>query len=146
MSVLRSIVLTLVLSTIAAALGVWAGATYIESRGHATAGLHETLHERLHLTRDQARRIEVLERAHALKRRALEAEMRAANAELAQAYQESHAYTPKMQAAIDRFHTAVDALQTETMVHVIAMRAVLTPDQAAKFDDTVVKSLTAEGS
>ncbi len=71
--------------------------------------------------------------------------MRAANAELAQAYQEGHAYTPKVQAAIDRFHRAMDALQKETMFHVIAMRSVLTPGQTAPFDDTVVKSLTAEG-
>ena len=40
----------------------------------------------------------------------------------------------------------MDALQTETMQHVIAMRSVLTPAQAAQFDDTVVKSLTTEGA
>ena len=36
----------------------------------------------------------------------------------------------------------MDALQKETMLHVIAMRQVLTPEQMAAFDDTVVKSLT----
>jgi Spy/CpxP family protein refolding chaperone len=76
----------------------------------------------------------------------MEAEMRAANAELAQAYQESHDYSPKVQAAIDRFHQAMDAMQRETMIHVISMRAVLTPEQAAQFDDMVVKSLTADRS
>jgi Spy/CpxP family protein refolding chaperone len=96
------------------------------------------------LTPDQQRRLEVLEHDHAAKRTSLEAEMRAANAELAQAYQEGHAYTPKVQAAIDRFHRAMDALQTETMLHVLAMRQILTPDQTAQFDETVVKSLTAE--
>ena len=49
-----------------------------------------------------------------------------------------------MQAAIDRFHHAMGELQKETMVHTLAMRAVLTPEQAAKFDDTVVQSLTQE--
>jgi Spy/CpxP family protein refolding chaperone len=146
MSVLRSIVLILLLAAAAAALGVWGGATYIQSRVAHTAALHELLHKQLHLTPDQTRRIEVLERGHAAKRKALEAEMRAANAELAQAYQESHVYSPKVQAAIDRFHMAMDALQKETMIHVIAMRSVLTPDQAAQFDHTVVKALTAEGS
>jgi hypothetical protein len=102
------------------------------------------LHNRLHLTADQHRRIEVLERSYALKRQVLEAEMRAADLELAQAYQASHTYTPRVQAAIDRFHRAMDGLQTETMLHVIAMRGVLTPAQAAQFDDTVVSSLTAE--
>ena len=146
MSVVRSIVLTLVLSTIAAALGVWGGAQYVAAQVRHPPTLHQTLHDKLRLTPDQQRRIEGLERDHAAKRGALEAEMRAANAQLAQAYQEGHAYTPKVQAAIDRFHRAMDALQTETMLHVFAMRQVLTPDQTGRFDDTVVRSLTDQAS
>lgn len=146
MSIARSIVLTLVLSVLAAAFGVWGGVRYVESRAHPRPGLHEMLHEQLHLSPDQQRRIEGLERDHAVKRRAIEAEMRAANAELAAAYQQSHTLSPTARAAIDRFHKAMDAMQTETMVHVIAMRAVLTPQQAAQFDDLVVRSLTPEGS
>lgn len=144
MSVVRAIALTLLLSALAAALGVWGGASYVQARLDHGGDLHRTLHHRLHLTTEQRRRIDGLERDHAAKRQALEAEMRAANAQLARAYQEAHAYTPKVQAAIDRFHRAMDGLQSETMLHVIAMRAVLTPDQAGPFDDTVVKSLTAE--
>ena len=127
-------------------LGVWGGAQYVAAHMHHTPSLHQMLHDKLHLTADQRRRIESLERDHAAKRVALEAEMRAANAQLAQAYQEGHAYTPKVQAAIDRFHRAMDALQTETMLHVIAMRQVLTPDQTGRFDDTVVRSLTDQAS
>ena len=36
------------------------------------------------------------------------------------------------------------ALQTETLEHIFAMRAVLRPDQTDKFDDAVVKALTAK--
>ena len=50
-----------------------------------------------------------------------------------------------MQAAVDRFHHAMAALQKESMSHVIAMRGILTPDQAKPFDDTVVKSLNDTG-
>lgn len=146
MSLLRSLILTLVLSILAGALGVWGGVYYVDAHRSQALSLHQMVHERLHLTADQQHQINGLERDHAARRQALEAEMRAANAELAQAYQKSHAYTPKVQAAIDRFHQAMDALQTETMLHVIAMRGVLKPAQAAQFDDTVVKSLTAEGS
>lgn len=142
MSLFRSILLTLVLAALAAGLGVWGGSQYVLARMHHAPSLHETLHEKLHLSAGQQARIAGLERDHTAKRETLEAEMRAANAELAQAYQESHAYTPKVQAAIDRFHRAMDALQKETMLHVIAMRQVLTPDQTARFDETVVKSLT----
>lgn len=141
MSVARVIFLTLVLCLAAAGAGVIGGAAYVRTLGPAPS-LHDTLHRKLHLSADQDRRIDGLERDHAARRKALEAEMRAANAQLAQAYQESHAFTPKAQAAIDRFHHAMDALQAETLQHVIAMRSVLSADQAAQFDDTVVKSLT----
>jgi Spy/CpxP family protein refolding chaperone len=71
--------------------------------------------------------------------------MHAANVDLATAIQAHHAYTPQVQAAVDRFHHAMEELQKETILHVLAMRAVLTPGQAAKFDQTIAKSLTEEG-
>ena len=146
MSLWRNLVLTPILAALAAAIGVWGGERYVTARAHRPPALHEMLHERLHLTAPQRRRIEGLERDHATRRDALEAEMRAADADLARAYVETHAYTPKVQAAIDRLHRAMGDLQKETVVHVIAMRSVLTPDQTGRFDDTVVRSLTAQGS
>ena len=146
MTPLRGIALTFVLSVLAAALGVVGGVWLVAAHDHHPASLHQVLHEQLLLTAQQEQRIEVLERDYAAKRKALEAEMRAANAQLAQAYQEGHAYTPQVQAAIDRFHVASDALQKQTMIHVAAMRAVLAPGQAATFDETVVRSLNADGS
>jgi Spy/CpxP family protein refolding chaperone len=143
-SVMRSMALTLILSVLVAILGVWGGAQYVMHRMQRPTPLHEVVHEKLHLTADQERRIAGMERDHEARRQALEAEMRAANAQLAQAFQQSHAYTPQVQAAIDRFHRAMGELQKETIVHTLAMRAVLTPDQAARFDETVVRSLTEE--
>ena len=35
-------------------------------------------------------------------------------------------------------------LQKESILHVLAMRKVLTPDQAVRFDDTVATALTEE--
>ncbi|HEX7760082.1 MAG TPA: periplasmic heavy metal sensor [Caulobacteraceae bacterium] len=146
MSILRSILLTLVLSVLAGAVGAWGGVRYVEAHARNPPSLHQLLHERLSLTADQQQRIEALERDHEARRKALETEMRASNAELAQAYQQAHAYTPRVEGAIDRFHRAMGALQTETLQHIFAMRAVLTPAQAARFDDTVVRSLTAQDS
>jgi len=140
----RSIVLTLALSVIAAAVGAWGGAAYVIHRPHRPTPLHQLVHKTLHLSAEQQSRMAALERDHADRQAALEAEMRAANADLAQAFQESHAYTPKVQAAIDRFHAAMGALQKETILHVLAMRSVLTPTQVAQFDETVVKSLHTE--
>lgn len=144
MSFTRGLVLTLILSVAAAFGGAWAGAQYITARGHHGAPLHQLVHEELGLTADQDRRIGGLERDFAVRRQALEAEMRAANADLARAIGEEHAYTPAVQQAVDRFHRAMGELQKETILHVLAMRQVLSPEQAARFDDLVVKALTQE--
>lgn len=146
MSLWRGVVLTLVLSALAATIGVWGGERYVMAHARRPPALHELLHQRLRLSADQKSRIVGLERDHTARRRALEAEMRAADADLAQAYAEAHAYTPKVQAAIDRLHQAMAALQTETILHVIAMRSVLTQGQTGRFDDTVVRSLTDPGA
>jgi hypothetical protein len=39
---------------------------------------------------------------------------------------------------------AMGQLQKETLEHIFAMRALLRPDQVAKFDAAVVKALTAD--
>jgi hypothetical protein len=145
-SLVRSIALTLVLSVLAGGLGAWIGARYTLARASHPPQLHQLVHHELDLSVDQERRIEGFERDYAARRRVLEAEMKAANAQLAQAYQEGHGYTPQVQAAIDRFHKAMAALQKETIAHVFAMRSVLTTDQAKRFDETVVTSLTASPS
>src|SRR3546814_5423431 len=85
-----------------------------------------------------------IERRFAIRRQALELELRADNARLADAIQAEHGYGPAVGAAIDRSHQAMGELQKETLEHVFAMRAVLTPEQAAKFDATVVRARSAE--
>jgi Spy/CpxP family protein refolding chaperone len=144
-SLARSIALTLVLSLVLGGLGAWGGAEYVLHRMRPPTPLHELLHEELGLTADQQQRIGGLEHSHAQRRAALQAEMHAANIDLAKAIRAHDAYTPEVQAAVDRFHHAMGELQKETILHVLAMRAVLTPTQAAKFDDTVAKSLTEDG-
>ena len=135
--------LTLALSILGATLGAWVGAEYVLHRMREHAPLHEMLHEQLQLSAEQQSRIAGVEREHAQRRAQLELEMRAANAELARAFKQQHTYTAQVQAAIDHFHRAMSALQRETMLHVFAMRAVLTPEQAERFDERVVASLTA---
>jgi Spy/CpxP family protein refolding chaperone len=143
-SLIRSVVLTVVLSLIAAGAGAFGGARYVLWRVHHSPPLHEVVHERLQLTADQQRRIAGLEQTYAVRREALEAEMRASNADLARAIQQSHAYSADVQHAVDRFHKAMGELQKETILHVLAMRQVLTPAQAAVFDQTVSEALTED--
>ena len=106
--------------------------------------LHELLHRDLKLDAGQHARLETIEKSYAIRRQALEAELRADNVRLAEAIDAEHGYGPRVSAAVDRSHQAMGELQKETLEHIFAMRAVLRPDQAAKFDEAVVKALTAQ--
>ena len=89
----------------------------------------------------QDRRLDVVEARFAAQRPALEAEVRAANRELAAAIAASDGDTPQVQAAVDHFHAAMGDLQKATITHVFEMRSVLTPAQAEVFDAAVVEAL-----
>jgi Spy/CpxP family protein refolding chaperone len=132
------------LTLLAAVAGGWVGVRYGLEHPRRVQGLDEFLHHRLNLSPDQDRQISTLESEFAQHRKSLESEMRAANHELADALSSEHAYGPRAKGAIERFHTAAAALQEETIAHILAMRAVLTPDQAQRFDATVTEALTSE--
>ncbi len=137
----RAIVLTAVLAAVASAAGTWIGASWFMSRSEP-ASLHDMVHDELELTADQHARIAVIEARFAILRPSLEAEVRAANLELARAIEQSDGDGPQVQAAVDHFHVAMGALQKATIAHVFEMRSVLTPAQAAVFNDRIVEALT----
>lgn len=139
----RGLLLTLVLTLLAAVGGTWIGARYIYDQRHQPS-LHEFVHEELSLSPEQKQRLEALEQDFAVKRRAREAELRAANAELARAIQARHEYSAEVQVAVERFHQAMGELQKETILHVLAMRTVLTPEQAVQFDKRIAEALTEQ--
>ncbi len=103
--------------------------------------LHSIVHKKLDLSPDQDHRLDVIEARFAVQRPALEAEVRAANRELAAAIAASNGDTPQVQAAVDHFHVAMGDLQKATIAHVFEMRSVLTPAQAEVFDKAVVDAL-----
>jgi Spy/CpxP family protein refolding chaperone len=70
--------------------------------------------------------------------------MRSANRDLAQAIVTDHRMSPAIEQAISRFHQAMRQLQELTTAHVLSMRDVLTPEQAATFDRSVVRVLNAD--
>ena len=131
----------LVVTILSAALAGWLGVRF-GTRQTQEPDLDTVLHHRLELTSAQEVKIDVLETGFAARRRALQAEMRVANRDLANAITQEHAYGPDTQRAIDRFHRAMATLQQESVRHVLAMRAVLTPEQAHEFDAIIAKSLT----
>ncbi len=140
----RSVLLALVLTAFAGGVGGWLGVRYGLHQAQVRPGLDETLHHELGLNADQDRRIAALEASYAARRRQLNTEMRAANRELAEAIGTEHAYGPKARQAVRQFHAAMGVLQEETIQHVLAMREVLTPEQARRFDATVSKALSPD--
>lgn len=140
----RGMLLIAIVAFVAAVAGVLVARTIADSRSESHNALHELLHKQLDLDSKQHDRIEGLESAFAVRRRALELELRADNARLAEAIEAEHGYGPRVTAAVDRSHVDMGELQKETLAHIFAMRAVLRPDQAEKFDRAVVEALTAE--
>lgn len=126
----------------AALAAVLVARIWIAPEPRVESEVHALIHQKLKLDEEQERRIHALETDFARRRAAMEAEMRADNARLAQAIAAEHGYGPKVSEAVDRTHHVMGMLQKETLKHIFAMRAVLRPDQAAQFDAAVVKVLT----
>jgi nickel and cobalt resistance protein CnrR len=139
---LRPILAGIVLAAIAGALGGWMGVEY--GLSHSAKGLDEILHHQLNLTPDQQARIEVLEKEYEKTRRELEAQMLAANKELAAALESEHALGPTAREAIEKSHHAMGDLQEQTIMHVLSMRAVLNAEQVQRFDRTVREALSPD--
>lgn len=136
----KSVALTAVLAALTSGAATWASATWV-MRERQPPNLHSVVHEKLDLSAEQDRRLDVIEARFAAQRPALEAEVRAANRELAAAIAASDGDTPQVQAAVDHFHTAMGDLQKATIAHVFEMRSVLTPAQAEVFDEAIVDAL-----
>ena len=140
----RRLLTVAAIAFLAALAGVLIGRSLATQRPAQPSALHELLHEELGLDAEQHVRIEELETRFALTRRNLELELKTDNARLAEAIQAEGGYGPRVTAEVDRSHRAQGQLQKETLAHIFAMRAVLRPEQAEKFDGAVVKALTAD--
>lgn len=140
----RRIALIAIIAFVAAMAGVYAARTLSEQPRKSESELHSVLHNELKLDGEQKARIEAIEARFAVRKKALELDMRAANARLAEAIEAEHGYGPKVTAAVDNVHHVMGAMQKETLEHLFEMRAVMNAEQARRFDKTVVKALTAD--
>lgn len=138
-------IVAMVFLTLAAGVGGgYLGVHYGLKRAGNPAGLDTLLHQRLDLSADQRARIAALERSFAVQRHPLEAQLARARRELASSIAAEHQYGPQVAQAVTRVHQAMGALQQVTLQHVLAMRAVLTPEQAREFDATVSEALSSD--
>ena len=138
----RLVLLIALVAFVAAIAGVWLGRHFFPQPASAGVELHDVLHSKLDLDDRQKRQIDLLEKRFAVRRQALELELRADNARLADAIEAEHGNGPQVAAAVDRSHQAMGELQKETLGHIFAMRQILRPDQARTFDQAVVHALT----
>lgn len=141
---IRRTVVVAVIAFIAAIAGVFLGRAVLPEPSHTGAELHALLHDKLTLDADQHAKLDALEAAFSVRRKALELELRADNARLAEAIEAEHGNGPRVAAAVDASHMTMGHLQKATLEHVFAMRSLLKPDQTAVFDRAVVKALTAD--
>ena len=130
---------------LAAIAGVFVGRLLFPAPVPPGAELHDVLHHKLTLDAGQQARLQLLEQRFAVQRRALELELGADNARLAEAMEAEHGNGPRVTAAVDRSHAVLGELQKATLAHIFAMRQLLRPDQTALFDKAVVKALTDDG-
>jgi nickel and cobalt resistance protein CnrR len=137
-----SMILLVLVAFVAALGGVFVGRQFIPTKPPVETELHALLHRQLDLDADQQQRIEAIEARFAVRRQALELEMRADNARLAEAIQAEHGYGPRVAAIVDHSHQTMGQLQKETLEHIFEMRAVLRPEQAQRFDEAVTRALT----
>lgn len=126
---------------VAAVAGTYVGRAWFADSDHSETELHAFLHGELDLDAAQMTKIDMIEKRYAARRAALEREMRSANAHLATAMEAEHGYGPDVTAAVDHTHRVMGEMQKETLEHLFAMRSVLTPAQAKRFDRAVTEAL-----
>ncbi len=137
---LRSAVLTILLSFIAGVIGILLGHRYIMPNAGKPVSLHDRIHNELVLDKAQNEKLHAMEISFAAQKSVLETRMKNANARLRAAMQSSHDMSEEVLAAKADYVESLDALQTLTLEHIFAMRAQLTPEQAAQFDQIVERS------
>lgn len=143
MSGSRRTLLIAIIVFLAALGGVFAGRLFVGPPPPENE-LHALLHNGVDLDTAQHLKLDALEKKFAIRKQALELQMRADNAKLAAAIETEHGFGAQVAAAVDESHIVMGQLQKETLEHVFAMRSLLRPDQVTKFDKAVVKALTAD--
>jgi Spy/CpxP family protein refolding chaperone len=145
---LRHLLITVVLAGIAGFFGVWFGARRLASQGPPPLlpmVLNElTQHGLEGLTSEQKARLNDIATRYAHTRTALRRRVTGANFELADALAEEMSLGPKTQESINRLESTVGELQMQTVVYVLDLRNVLTPQQQTVFDAKVVEALMTD--
>ncbi len=137
----RNSILVIIFSFLAGIGGVWIGLKTLPNSNPTALNLHERIHREFALDAEQKRTLHRLEERYAVSQAKYNADLKAASLSLAAAIKEHHDLSPEVVLAEQEYLSVLGHFQTETLRHIFAMRAILSPEQAKKFDDIVLRSL-----
>jgi nickel and cobalt resistance protein CnrR len=137
----RRTYIAVLLSLLAGFAGVWMGLKIFPQSDPSTVSLHEIIHHQFDLNAEQETALKRLEDLYTLQQKRYATKLKAANFALAATIKIHHNLSPEVVQAEQQYLAVLGNFQTETLRHIFAMRAILSPEQAKKFDDIVLRSL-----
>jgi len=146
----RNLLITVVVALLAGGIGGWMGAQNALDSDTQTLPLRQSVHEivqrDLKLTNDQSKEIQAIEGKYYDRRTALRQDVATANRELADALMADMAFGREAQQASTHVEHGLGELQRATIMYVLDIRDVLTPEQQMIYDRKVRDVLTASAS
>ena len=146
----RNLLITVVVALLAGGIGGWLGTRNALDTDAQTLPLRQTVREivtqDLKLTPDQNKNIQGIEDKYYGQRTALRQDVATANRELADALMADMAFGREAQEASNHVERGLGELQKATILYVLEVRDVLTPEQQTIYDRKVRDVLTATAS
>lgn len=146
----RNLSVTIVVALVAGGIGGWIGAQNALDTDAQTLPLRQTVQEivrrDLKLSPVQSKDIQAIEEKYYDQRIALRNNVATANRELADALMADMAFGREAQQASNHVEEGLGQLQRATILYVLEVRDVLTPEQQTIYDRKVREVLTATAS
>jgi Heavy-metal resistance len=146
----RNLVITLVVALLAGGVGGWLGAGNRGEGDAQTLPLRQTVMEILRsdlaLSATQSAEIREIEEKYDNRRALIRQQVAGANAELADALMSDMAFGREAQVATDHVEQGLGQLQRATVLYVLEVRDVLSPEQQMIYDRKVREVLTASAT
>lgn len=143
----RNLIITIVVALVAGGIGGFMGARNLVESEEQSLPLRQTVAEivrrDLHLTSNQAQEIQAIETRYFDRRTNLRRDVSDANRELADALMSDMAFGREAQEASNHVEQGLGELQRATIMYVLEVRDVLTPEQQMVYDRRVREALTA---
>jgi Spy/CpxP family protein refolding chaperone len=146
----RNLAITVAIALLAGGIGGWLGAQHALDGDAQTLPLRQTVlqivRRDLNLTPEQSKEILAIEQKYDERRMDLREQVATANRELADALMADMAFGREAQQATNHVEHGLGQLQRATVVYVLEVRDVLTPEQQMIYDRKVRELLTATAS